>query len=125
MKRLLLVLTLSLTGASLAFGQFSATMQSGAVANGNGTVLQTTGMGGATLTVNCATCSGGTQVNFEGTADGTNYSAITGRIEGASTTGTTWRMTWTRMTPAKTARRSAGCTGRSGCRPPPRRTRPR
>jgi hypothetical protein len=54
----------------------TATMQSSAVANGNGTTLNTTGMASATLTVNCATCSGGTQVNFEGTQDGTNYFPI-------------------------------------------------
>lgn len=51
----------------------TTTMQSGATANGNGTVLTVTGLSSAILTVNCATCSGGTTINFEGTQDTTNY----------------------------------------------------
>jgi hypothetical protein len=59
-------------------GFITTTMQSAAVANGNGTVLNTTGMVGATLTVNCSVaCTGGTAVNFEGTQDGVNYTPIT------------------------------------------------
>lgn len=56
----------------------TGTLQSAATGSGNGTTLSTVGMNSAVLTVNCATCSGGTQVNFEGTQDGTNYSLING-----------------------------------------------
>jgi adhesin/invasin len=54
----------------------TVTLQSAAVANGNGTVLPTLGESVAMITVNCASCSGGTQVNFELTEDGTNYIAV-------------------------------------------------
>jgi hypothetical protein len=54
----------------------TGTLQSAVVANGDGSTLSTNGYGVAVLTVNCATCSGGTLVNFEGTEDGTNYVAI-------------------------------------------------
>src|SRR5215831_19358613 len=63
----------------------TATMQSAAAANGNGTLLTTTGLGAATLTVNCSACSGGTTVNFEGTQDGTNYAAISAQQFGTNT----------------------------------------
>jgi hypothetical protein len=57
-------------------------------------------MSAAVLTVNCATCSGGTTVNFEVTEDGTNYSAInavqlgTTTIASSTTTAgvTLWEM---------------------------------
>lgn len=55
----------------------TATLQSGATANGNGTPLATDGYGVATFTVNCSvSCSGGTTINLEGTEDGTNYVAL-------------------------------------------------
>jgi len=53
-----------------------ASMQTAAVANGNGNNLNVTGTAGAVLTVNCATCSGGTQVNFQISQDGTNFASI-------------------------------------------------
>lgn len=67
----------------------TAAMQTAATASGNGTGLTTNGMASAVLTVNCATCSGGTTVNFEGTEDGTNYVALTGVQVGTQSTGTT------------------------------------
>ena len=67
----------------------TATLQSAAVANGNGTVLNTAGMSAAMLTVNCATCSGGTTINFEATEDGTNYSAINAVQLGTTTIAST------------------------------------
>lgn len=68
----------------------STTLQSTATANGNGTNLNTNGMASAVLTVNCATCSGGTTVNFEGTEDGTNYTPVSfGPIGGSATSTTT------------------------------------
>lgn len=67
----------------------SATLQSAATGNGNGTPLRTTGMGAVALTVNCAGCSGGTTVNFEVSQDGTpnNYAGI-GCIASTATTAT-------------------------------------
>lgn len=67
----------------------TGTLQNAAVANANGTVLNTAGMSSAVLTVNCATCSGGTQVNFEVTEDGTNYSAINAVQLGTTTIAST------------------------------------
>jgi hypothetical protein len=72
--------------------QFSAALQSSAVANGNGTVLSTTGLAGATITVNCVSCSGGTTVNFEAQEDGTDFVPIMGtKLDGSgqATTVTT------------------------------------
>ena len=68
--------------AGCVFGQvgipqgYTATMQNAATANGNGTVLNTRAMSFAVMTVNCATCSGGTLIIFEGTEDGTNYTSL-------------------------------------------------
>lgn len=72
-------------------GAVITTMQSAAVANGNGTVMVTTGESSAVLTVNCASCAGGTTINFEGTEDGTNYAALSNAYQlGTSTiSGTT------------------------------------
>ena len=65
--------------------QFTATLQSAAVANGNGTALSTTGLAGATMTVNCASCSGGTTVNFEAQEDGSDFVPIQGtKLDGSS-----------------------------------------
>ena len=66
----------------------TGTLQSAAVANANGTVLNTNGMSTVLLTVNCATCGGGTTVNFEGTQDGTNYVSILATQAGTTTTAT-------------------------------------
>lgn len=55
------------------------TMQSGATANGNGTVLATNGYSTVILDVDCTVaCSGGTTVNFEGTDATGNYVSISG-----------------------------------------------
>jgi hypothetical protein len=67
----------------------TVTLQSAAVANGNGTTLNTNGMSDAMLTVNCATCSGGTLINFEGSEDATNFAAINAVQIGTSTIATT------------------------------------
>ena len=76
------------------------TMQSAAVANGNGTVFGLNGYSSAVLTVNCATCSGGTTVNFEGSEDASNWSALqalqlgTSTLAGSTTTAgvTVWQV---------------------------------
>lgn len=74
--------------SQLATGSTTATLQSAATANGNGTVLSVTGMATALLTINCASCSGGTTVNFEVTEDGTNWYAREGRLLGSSSMAT-------------------------------------
>lgn len=62
------------------------TLQSGATANGNGTAMSVAGLSSAAWTVNCSVaCSGGTTINFEGSADGTNYVAITAVQVGTAT----------------------------------------
>jgi hypothetical protein len=63
----------------------SATLQSGATANGNGSLLSVDGMATAVVTVNCATCAGGTTVTFEVTEDGTNFVTRDARRLGADT----------------------------------------
>jgi hypothetical protein len=67
----------------------SGTLQSAAVANGNGTNLAADGMSSVVLTVNCASCSGGTTVNFEGTEDNTNFAALSAVQIGTNTIATT------------------------------------
>jgi hypothetical protein len=67
----------------------SGTLQSAATANGNGTNLLVNGMSSAVLTVNCAACSGGTTVNFEGTEDNTNFSSINAVLLGTNTIAAT------------------------------------
>ncbi len=67
----------------------SGTLQNSATANGNGTSLSTDGMASAVLTVNCSSCSGGTTVNFEGTEDNSNWTAVTAVQIGTATLATT------------------------------------
>ena len=67
----------------------SGTLQSSATGNGNGTSLSTDGMASAVLTVNCSSCSGGTTVNFEGTEDNSNWTAVTAVQIGTATLATT------------------------------------
>ena len=74
--------------AQLASVSTSVTLQSGVTANGNGTTLATDGMATAILTVNCATCSGGTTVNFEGSEDASNFASISATQLGTNTVGT-------------------------------------
>lgn len=62
--------------SQVASGNTTVTLQNAAAANGNGLTLNINGMSSAVLTVNCATCSGGTTINFEVSEDGTNYSPI-------------------------------------------------
>lgn len=73
----------------LASTPVSAVLQSAVTGNGNGSTLNVSGMASAVLTVNCATCSGGTTINFEGTEDGTNYFALSATQLGTSTIATT------------------------------------
>jgi hypothetical protein len=73
---------------STAQGPIRTRLQNAAVANGNGETLNTNNMATATFTVKCVTCAGGTTVNFEGTANGTDYVALLGTLSGATTTGT-------------------------------------
>lgn len=62
------------------------TLQSAATANGNGTTINTAGFTDLVFSVNCSvSCAGGTTINFEGTADGTNYEAIVARRLGTLT----------------------------------------
>lgn len=67
----------------------TVTLQNAVVANGNGTLLSVDGMSAAGLTVNCAACSGGTLVNFEGTEDGVNFSALQAVQLGTNTIAST------------------------------------
>jgi hypothetical protein len=83
----------------------SASMQTAAVANGNGNNLNVTGTAGAVLTVNCATCSGGTQVNFQVSQDGTNFASINaiqlpGGSAPATSTTTSGITLWSIQVPA-------------------------
>jgi hypothetical protein len=97
-KRFLLVLLLCLSAAS-GFAQQpiiqgpaiaqAVTLQSAAVANGNGTLMTVTGESVAMITVNCATCSGGTQINFELSEDNTNYASVNGILLGTNTIAST------------------------------------
>lgn len=84
MKKLFILFIL---GAIAAFPQANGvgqiwsyptvTLQSAAVANGNGTVLSVGGLSAVGLTVNCSVaCSGGTAINFEGSEDNTNYVSL-------------------------------------------------
>jgi hypothetical protein len=66
----------------------TATLQGSAVANGNGSTLTTGGLSAVMLTVNCVTCSGGTTINFEGTEDSTNYTALQAQQLGTNTIAT-------------------------------------
>jgi hypothetical protein len=80
-KLLLLVAVTHAIAQSGGVGQIwtvvSGTLQSAAVANGNGSTLSVQGLGAAIFTVNCSVaCTGGTTVNFEGSQDNTNFNAI-------------------------------------------------
>lgn len=97
-KRLLAILFLLSLTASVSEGQVqsggvgvvvrSGTLQDEAAANGSGTPLSVIGLSEAVITVNCATCSGGTVVGFEGSEDGSNYVPISGVKLGTTTTAT-------------------------------------
>lgn len=64
----------------------TGTLQSAAVANGNGSTLALQGLSTVGLTVNCSVaCTGGTTVNFELSQDGTNFTAASGLQLGTST----------------------------------------
>lgn len=99
MKRFLLALLL--LSAPLSFGQSAGvgniwtylgptTLQSGATANGNGTAMAVAGLSSAVFTVNCSVaCSGGTTINLEGSADNSNFVALSAIQLGTATIGTT------------------------------------
>ncbi|HEX3108112.1 MAG TPA: hypothetical protein VHU41_03380 [Thermoanaerobaculia bacterium] len=74
--------------AAVASVSTSGTLQSAAVANGNGSTLSVDGMSAAILTVNCSSCSGGTTVNFEASEDSSNYTAVPAVQVGTATIGT-------------------------------------
>lgn len=76
-------------GAQTATVPTTATLQSGATANGNGTVLTVNGLATTVITVNCATCSGGTTINFEGSEDATNFTSLDANQIGTSTIAAT------------------------------------
>lgn len=100
-KKLALCVTLSVLGLALfpsvSSAQIRARLQNAAVANANGETLATNLQGTATMTVTCASCSGGTTVNFEGTSDGTRYDALQGTAigGGAAVTSATATGTFT------------------------------
>lgn len=59
----------------------TATLQSAATANGNGSPLTVNGYGYVVLTVDCSTeCTGGTTITLEGSEDGTIYKTLTQAI---------------------------------------------
>lgn len=63
----------------------AVTLQNAATANGNGTTLPVGGYITVVVNVICATCSGGTSVQFEGTVDGTTFVPILAWQLGATT----------------------------------------
>jgi hypothetical protein len=66
------------------------TIQTAAVANGNGTNLNMQGYTSAVLNVLCSVaCSGGTTINFEASVDNTTFVAIQGINVGTNTVATT------------------------------------
>lgn len=66
------------------------TIQSAAVANGNGTNLAVNGMNTAVLNVICSVaCSGGTTINFEASVDNTTFVPIYGTQPGAAVSSIT------------------------------------
>jgi hypothetical protein len=89
---------LLLAAAGAAQVPISDVLQQGATANGAGRNLPVQGYATVALTVNCASCSGGTQVNFELTQDGVNWVAATAVAStgGTATSTTTAGVTvWT------------------------------
>jgi hypothetical protein len=85
---LIFIIALGMSSAHAQPGA-NVTLQSAATANGNGTEFLISGNSAVALTVNCVACAGGTTVNFEGTEDGTNYSAVSATQVGTTaTTGT-------------------------------------
>lgn len=92
MKRFLafFLFTLSVFAQSSGVGSnwtvVTGSLQSAAVANGNGTALAVQGLSSMAVTVNCSVaCSGGTTVTFQGSQDGTNYSTLSGLQAGTTT----------------------------------------
>lgn len=68
----------------------TTTMQSGAVANGDGTSLAVTGYGTALLSVTASVAmSGGTTINFEASSDDTTWVSVLAQKVGTSTIGAT------------------------------------
>lgn len=74
------------TTALAATRPTGTTMQSGAVANGNGTNLAVTGYGTALLSITASvTMSGGTTINFEASTDDTTFVPIQAQLLGTNT----------------------------------------
>lgn len=97
MKKLIALLVLSsaaLFGQAGAAGTLysfvSTTLQNAATATGNGTSASVGGFSAGMITVNCSVaCSGGTTINFEGSQDSSNYSAVLGQQAGTNTIAAT------------------------------------
>jgi hypothetical protein len=68
----------------------TGTLQSAAVANGNGTPLSVRGLSTALVTINCSVaCTGGTTITFQESQDGTHYASVNGLQVGTITTSQT------------------------------------
>lgn len=75
----------------------NGTLQSAAVANGNGTTLTVGGLSSVMFTANLSGASGGTTLNFEATEDGSNWTPLQVQQVGTNTiatTTTTAGITW-------------------------------
>lgn len=68
-----------------AIAPLPTTLQNAVTANGNGTALTVSGYATVLLDVTCATCSGGTLVNFEESADGSTFTATQALKRGTPT----------------------------------------
>lgn len=77
----------TLVASQAAAQSVSGTLQSAQNGSANGSTLNVLGMSAATWTVNMAGFTG--TVNFEGTEDGTNYTALSATQLGTSTIGST------------------------------------
>ena len=66
----------------------SATLQSAATGNGDGTDFLVDGYAGLAVTVNCDLCGSGTTVNFKASEDGTNFTSIHGMKVGTTNAAT-------------------------------------
>lgn len=97
MKRALFILAIAArlvlaqsAGVGSIWTVVTGTLQSAAVANGNGSTLAVQGLGSVAVTVNCSVaCSGGTTITFQVSQDGTNYAPVLATQASAATQATT------------------------------------
>lgn len=75
---LLLVLCQLVGPTSIQAQGIQVVMQRNAVANGNGDTLNVLLQSTAVLTINCASCAGGTTINFEVTANSSDFVPVNG-----------------------------------------------